>query len=304
MEFSTISLASFMAVANLGSIASASQYLNVAGSVLSRNIKRMEDVLGVALFERSPKGMKLTPAGQSFAAYVRRAKLDQDEAVAQLQRRSQTTEGHIRVSATEGLSLSLVPQLAAEFQAMHPRVSFDLMTRAQPDIFRAVENGDSDIGLTFEGRSGPEIDIIHREPFRSFAVMSPSHPLADDPTLTLEKISAYPLTGSRETTTSTLQDRVVSMAGVRMEFGLTTNNTTAMYNYCSRSEAINFSAFASFYHFLDNGSIIARDFVGSEHMKRSVLISVLKGRKIPQHMEHFLQHASARLAELAKRTAR
>lgn len=304
MEFSTTSLACFLAVANLGSVAGAAHQLDVAGSVISRNIKRLEDVVGVPLFERSPKGMKLTPAGDMFAAYVRRARLEQHETLANLRRHSKQIEGHIRLSATEGLSLALVPRLVAEFQALHGGVSFDLMARPQPDIFRAVEQGGSDLGITFEGRTGDQVEVLFRETFRSQIVMAPDHPLAQEPEpVPMARIADYPVASSPDTTTRTLQDRVVSMLGQQLRIGIATNSTTGMYSYCRHSLGVNFSCVASYQHMVDSGQLVARDFEGSAQMERRVMLSIMRGRRVPRHLAAFIDHASHRISDLARQTA-
>jgi len=304
MEFSTTTLACFLAVANLGTVAAAAQQLEVAGSVISRNIKRLEDVVGVALFERSPKGMKLTPAGDLFAAYVRRARLEQHETLAQLRSHSGRIEGHIRLCATEGLSLALVPRLVAEFQAQHGDVTFDLMARPQPEIFRAVEQGGADLGITFEGRVGDQVEVLFRETFPSRVVMAPDHPLASLPEpLAMARIAAYPVASSPDTTTRTLQDRVVSMMGQQLRVGIASNSTTAMYSYCRHSQGVNFSCIASYQHMVDSGQLIARDFEGSAQMERRVMLAIMRGRRVPRHLAAFIDHAAQCIADLARKTA-
>lgn len=62
----------FIAIAEAGGVERASRRLHVAQPALSRQLRRLEDELGVTLFDRTPRGMKLRPAGASFLADARR----------------------------------------------------------------------------------------------------------------------------------------------------------------------------------------------------------------------------------------
>ncbi|MBP0573743.1 LysR family transcriptional regulator, partial [Mycobacterium tuberculosis] len=73
MALHTTALRYFLEVVRTGSIADASGRLNVAPSAISRQIAKIEAELGVALFERRPRGMVASPAGELLARHARRA---------------------------------------------------------------------------------------------------------------------------------------------------------------------------------------------------------------------------------------
>ncbi|MDZ4360716.1 MAG: LysR family transcriptional regulator, partial [Variovorax sp.] len=62
----------FLAVAESDSVAAASRMLNIAQSAITKSVLELEDELGLVLFERSPKGMRLTPEGHRFQVKARR----------------------------------------------------------------------------------------------------------------------------------------------------------------------------------------------------------------------------------------
>jgi len=62
----------FLAVAETDSVAAASRMLNIAQSAITKSVLELEDALGLVLFERSPKGMRLTPEGHRFLVKARR----------------------------------------------------------------------------------------------------------------------------------------------------------------------------------------------------------------------------------------
>src|SRR5215468_9924921 len=113
-------------VARAGSIRKAADHLNVTSSALNRRIMDLEEELGAQLFERRPRGVRLTSAGEVFVHYLR----EQDGGVERM--RSQIEElkgmrrGTVRIACSQALALDFLPREIAEFRARHPLVAFDV----------------------------------------------------------------------------------------------------------------------------------------------------------------------------------
>ena len=132
-------LATFEAVARLGGMGRAARELNTVQSNVTQRVRRLEEALGVSLFERSRAGARLTPAGERLMPYATRVDALLDEAL-----RAARDDGAPRGTLTVGslettAALRLSPLLAAYVQA-HPGVDLVLRTGTTAEMVERVLN--------------------------------------------------------------------------------------------------------------------------------------------------------------------
>ena len=101
----------FLEVVRCGSITEASKRLNVAISAISRQIARLEDLLGMVLFERRPRGMVLSAAGEVLAAHARKSALEADRVVSDILALQGQRSGNVRLASTEGFAVEYLPHV-------------------------------------------------------------------------------------------------------------------------------------------------------------------------------------------------
>ncbi|SHG44351.1 LysR family transcriptional regulator [Cognatishimia maritima] len=141
-------LRSFMAVADLGGVTKAAGFLNLTQSAVSMQLKRLEELLGVSLLDRSGRTVALTPEGEQLLGYARRMVSLNDEAVRRLTH--DDFEGELRLGVPYDIVYPAVPQVLQQFASAYPRVKVILnfsFTRALKEEF---EKGDFDLILTTE----------------------------------------------------------------------------------------------------------------------------------------------------------
>ncbi len=119
-------LQAFVAVADHRSFTRAATMLNRTQSAVSMQIKRLEERLGVALFERTKASVALSAAGEGLLGYARRILSLSDEAVARL--REQKIEGAVRLGVMEDYGTLVMPPLLASFMASHPQIHVEMET--------------------------------------------------------------------------------------------------------------------------------------------------------------------------------
>lgn len=146
-----------LAVAEAGSLRAASRQVGVAQPVMTRNIRDIENELGVALFERHSRGVRLTDMGEVFVrraatveAELRRAREEID------QLKGQTT-GQVSLAASTAASIALLPRALANFRRDYP----DALIKVSESLFQPIE---ADL---LEGRIDLYVGVFDEEAFTS-----------------------------------------------------------------------------------------------------------------------------------------
>ena len=136
-----------VAAADLGSISAASERLQLAVAAASARITALEESLGFRVFERSSRGVQLTPAGQMLVQRSRALLTDADRLAQHLRGYSEGLQGHVRVLANTSALLEVLPQRLAQFMQAHPLIRIDLEERGSPEIPLALIEGRADFGV-------------------------------------------------------------------------------------------------------------------------------------------------------------
>lgn len=163
------------AVAATEHITRAAESLNMPQPTLSRTLARLQEELGVALVERTGRGVRLTRAGRTLLPHVERALDDLRQGVAEL---TGAEEGRVALTFLPTLGVEVVPVLLRGFRAEHPGVRFTLTQEAWAESLRRVVSGGADLALTSPLPSEPGLAsvVLHTQYLR--LVVPEDHPLA------------------------------------------------------------------------------------------------------------------------------
>ncbi len=181
-------------VARAGSIRKAAARLHISASAINRQILALEDELGTPLFQRLPRKMVLTAAGEVLIHHVRQSFKELEWAQVKIEELKGLRRGEVTVAMMSGLAANLIPRMASEFRRANPRVKLILRQLTNGDeIMAAVESGEADLGLGFDFDLPPTLRIISSVAGRLGAVVAPGHPLADKTSLRISDCIAYPI---------------------------------------------------------------------------------------------------------------
>lgn len=182
----------FDEVAKLGSIRKAAEVLNIAASAIDRQILQAEERLGTPLFERLPKGLRLTAAGEVMIHAIRQWRRDYERLVQQIDDMKGLRRGNIPLAVVEGASDFAVAQLA-NFREVYPYISFTMTIAGSSTVADLVLAGECEIGLTF---NPPQIHALRIEEtviFQIGVVVHNDHALAKRSEIAFEELADYPL---------------------------------------------------------------------------------------------------------------
>lgn len=147
-------LETFRAVVDAGGVGRAAGRLNRAQSSVTARIRQLEASLGVALFDRDGRSLRLTAAGDALLGYTDRLLDLADEARSAV--RCDTVRGRLRLGAMESVAASRLPRPLAEFHRLHPDVSVELQTAPSRDLIARVQAHTLDAAIV-----GDEVDHDH-----------------------------------------------------------------------------------------------------------------------------------------------
>lgn len=210
-------LAIFQAVAACQSVSGGAERLHISQSAVSKQLTEFERALGVTLFDRLPRGMRLTEAGRLLLGYANRLFAIQAEATQALGDLQQLARGRLAIGASRSIGGYVLPAILADFRRRYPGVELSLQVDNTEAIERKLIAGDLDIGFT-EGMLGSEL-----LDYRLFAqdelvlIAAPAHPVVTRAPLPLAALAEYPLlmhepgSGTRAITEQALADRKLAL---------------------------------------------------------------------------------------------
>lgn len=213
-------LAIFRAVAACGSVSRGAESLFISQSAVSKQLTEFEATLGLKLFDRLPRGVRLTESGHLLLGYANRLFAVEAAAERALQDLHQQARGRIAIGASRTLGSYLLPERLVAFHRRFPRVEVAL----QVDNTKVIENrlieGELDIGFT-EGAAGHEqLEYVEVTQDELVLIVGRSHWAAAQATLSLAQLAELPLlmheegSGTRAVTESALAARKVRLRPV------------------------------------------------------------------------------------------
>ncbi|SDW66404.1 transcriptional regulator, LysR family [Ruegeria halocynthiae] len=157
-------LRSFVAVADHGGVTRAAGFLHLTQSAVSMQLKRLEELLGLELLDRSGRTIALTASGEQLLAFARRMIALNDEVIGRLT--DQAFEGEVVLGVPHDVVHPFIPRVLKRFNASFPRVSVNLVTSNTRHLKEEFVRGGFDLVLTTESGAGEGAETLHQMPLR------------------------------------------------------------------------------------------------------------------------------------------
>lgn len=180
-------------IARCGSIRKAASHLNVASSAVNRQILALEEEIGTPIFERLPRGLRLTAAGELFVEHIRDVLKDYDRLESRIRGLKMPHAGKVSMVSTVGLAAGPLPDIMARFLTKNPRTHIRLRKDGPETVLQPVLTGETDLGLGFNIPATPGIRSLASFEIPLGVVVPPEHPLADRKRVQLTEVINEPM---------------------------------------------------------------------------------------------------------------
>jgi DNA-binding transcriptional LysR family regulator len=222
-------LSVFYGVAKAGSVNAAASRLHTSQPAVSRELRTLEQRLGVVLFDRMPRGMRLTEAGAVLLEYAERIFGLEEAAERAIRELADLESGQLALGASNTIGTYLLPAFVASFHIRYPKVSLDLEVSNTQEIVKGVLDSRFALGFV-EGRIRDE--AIEAQEFRRdriVAVAAPQHSLAKARSVSVRSLAESPSllrepgSGTRE-----IVERAFARHRLTLRCGLQINSAEAL----------------------------------------------------------------------------
>jgi DNA-binding transcriptional LysR family regulator len=270
------------AVARHGSIRKAADALNVASSALNRQILDLELDLGANLFERLPRGVRLTAAGEVFIAYARQAISELKAVESQVEQLRGLVRGQVGVAAVESVAGELLPSAITRFQAAHPNVRFNVRIGAPEDLVAVLVADQVDLILTHYPPPKKHVAVVATATQALCALMLADHPLASRDSLRLRDCLAYPLAlGDTTLAGRALIEQALSEASFDLDPRLVSNSVENMKAFARMNGGVCFQFRKPGKAPVPPGDMIALPLVDPPMSQARLILATRRGRVLP-----------------------
>lgn len=184
----------FLAVVREESITKAAEALHITQPTLSRQLSQMEEEVGVRLFDRGTRKIKLTNEGILLRRRAEEILQLVDMTERELIEQDEQVEGKISIGCGEIAAVRMLSELIRTFREKYTRVSFDIFTATADLVKEQMDKGLLDIGLLLEPVDMEKYDFIRLNMKENWGVlMRPDDPLAEKEYVTAEDLLPLPL---------------------------------------------------------------------------------------------------------------
>lgn len=216
-------------IARIGSIRRAAERLNASASAVNRQILNLEAELGVAVFERLPRGVRLTAAGELLVTEVRRWRREQERAEGLIRDLKGLRRGHVGIGVMECFVADMMPRAIMRLQRRYPRITVEAFVGGTEQVFDRLVAGTLDAALCFNPPPRQELRTVLTLTAALGLVMARDHPLAGRPSVRLADCAPYSFVlPDRSLAIRGVIDRALRRAAIDEQPVVTTNSTVLM----------------------------------------------------------------------------
>ncbi|SVB14795.1 uncharacterized protein METZ01_LOCUS167649 [marine metagenome] len=190
MEFSQ--LEAFLEAANRGSFRRAADALYLSQPSVSARVQTLESEVGVALFHRTARGVRLTDMGRTFLPFAQRSIETLRRGREVLESVRQTSAGILNMATARVIGTYVLPETLQKFQQLYPNANLHIKVGGSSDVLQMVVDEEVQLGLA-RFMQHPDVDALHLYDEEAVLVVHPGHPFTKTRVAAMSQVAQEPL---------------------------------------------------------------------------------------------------------------
>ena len=274
-----------------GSFRRAAEALLLAQPSVSTRIQRLEDELGVPLFHRMARGVRLTDMGQTFLPFVQRSMESLRRGTEVLESVRHASAGILNMATARVIGTYVLPGILQEFQQQYPETNLHIKVGESTEVLQMVLNEEVQIGLA-RYMQHPDVDVIHLYDEEAILVAHPRNAFAISGMASMQEVAQAPLIlydpGDPGSSYFTLIKKLCREAGVTPKVEMNLDSVEAVKNMVELGLGISFLPRSGVRQSLENGTLILIPLAERQPVLLPTYVLVRKGQHYSSTVLAFL----------------
>ncbi|WP_323122081.1 LysR family transcriptional regulator [Burkholderia alba] len=193
MKIDILGVQAFVAIADRGGFQAAADALSVTQTAITQRLRKLEDFLGVTLFERTTRSVALTRIGRDFLPQARRLLGELSDALTEIRESGQAARGDVSIACVPTVGVQFLPSILQAYSARYPHNRVKVLDHASSAVADAVLHREAEFGIHIAGARHPELvgEPIAEDQF--VLICHDTHPLGRRRRVAWRELTPYPL---------------------------------------------------------------------------------------------------------------
>ena len=290
MEFSQ--LEAFLEAANRGSFRRAADALYLSQPSVSARVQTLESEVGVALFHRTARGVRLTDMGRTFLPFAQRSMETLRRGREVLESVRQTSAGILNMATARGIGTYVLPETLQKFQQLYPDANLHIKVGGSSDVLQMVVDEEVQLGLA-RFMQHPDVDALHLYDEEAVLVVHPGHSFTKTRVAAMSQVAQEPLIvydpGDPGSSYFQFINRVCRDAGVTAKVEMNLDSVEAAKNMVRLGLGVSFLPLSAVRREVEFGSLTLIDLAEVPPVLLPTYLLLRRGQEIGPTARSFLK---------------